>query len=374
MLYYSSKVLTRLRAKVKDLEGKFMKRKWMAMVLSMTMVVSLLAGCGTVGGKGEENTNNKNDTENLSDNQPASNGSESDESRVYKIGICQQLEHQALDAATEGFRAALEEKLGKDKVEFDYQNAQGEQANCATIATKFVNDKTDLIMANATTALQACAAATADIPIIGTSVTDFAAAGVVESNDVPGRNVTGTSDLAPIDKQIDLLTTLVPSAKKVGILFCSAEANSVFQAEQAEKALKEKGISYERYTVADSNDVQQVTSNAVAGCDAIYIPTDNTLADNMEGVKNVTVPANIPVICGEENMCAAGGLATLSISYYNIGYNAGIMAYEILVNGKKPAEMPVQYADEMTVKYNSEVAEALKIDMPSDMVAIEKEG
>ena len=156
-----------------------MKRKWMAMVLSMTMVVSLLAGCGTVGGKSEENTNNKSDTENLSDNQPASNGSDSDESKVYKIGICQQLEHQALDAATEGFRAALEEKLGKDKVEFDYQNAQGEQANCATIATKFVNDKTDLIMANATTALQACAAATADIPIIGTSVTDFAAAGVV---------------------------------------------------------------------------------------------------------------------------------------------------------------------------------------------------
>lgn len=352
-----------------------MKRKLMALVLSMAMAASMLAGCGTVGGESAKNTEDKNtaaektETEEESDSQ----GTESEDGKVYKIGICQQLEHQALDAATEGFQAALVEKLGEDNVEFDYQNAQGEQPNCATIATKFVNDDVDLIMANATTALQACAAATADIPVVGTSVTDFVSAGVVESNEAPGRNVTGTSDLAPIDQQIDLLATLVPEAKKVGIVYCSAEANSVFQAEQAEKALDAKGITYERYTVADSNDIQQVVTRAASECDAIYIPTDNTLADNMEGVKNVTVPAGIPVICGEENMCSVGGLATLSISYYNLGYNAGLMAYEILVDGKNPAEMPIQYADEVTIKYNADVAVELNMEMPDDMVAIEKE-
>lgn len=346
-----------------------MKRKLMALALSMTMAVSMLAGCGTVGGK---STDSSNDTGKGTEKEE-STSQEDNGDKVYKIGICQQLEHQALDAATEGFRAALVEKLGKDKVEFDYQNAQGEQPNCATIATKFVNDKVDLIMANATTALQACAAATADIPVVGTSVTDFVSAGVVESNDAPGRNVTGTSDLAPIENQIDLLEELVPEAKTVGIIYCSAEANSVFQAEKAQKALEGKEIAYKVYTVADSNDIQQVVTGAVAECNAIYIPTDNTLANNMEGVKNVTVPAGIPVICGEENMCSVGGLATLSISYYNIGYNAGLMAYEILVNGKNPSEMPIQYADEVTKKYNADIAASLEMEMPDDMVAIEKE-
>ncbi|MCI8483781.1 MAG: ABC transporter substrate-binding protein [Lachnospiraceae bacterium] len=351
-----------------------MKKKLAAIVLTMAMAASFAAGCGTVGGEKEDKK-----TEQGSDKLEESEGetkkeetSENDGDKVYKIGICQQLEHQALDAATEGFKAALEEKLG-DKVEFDYQNGQGEQTNCATIATKFVNDNVDLIMANATTALQACSAATSEIPVIGTSVTDFVEAGVAESNDAPGRNVTGTSDLAPIDQQIELLTTLVPDAGTVGILYCSAEANSVFQAEKAEEALDAKEISHERYIVADSNDIQSVVTNAVGECDVIYIPTDNTIADNMEGVKNITTPAKIPVICGEENMCAGGGLATLSISYYNIGYNAGLMAYEILTDGKNPAEMPIQYADEVTEKYNPEIAEALGIEMPSDMVAIGSE-
>lgn len=365
-----------------------MKRKIMALVLSMAMAVSVLAGCGTVGGdsakKSEsqetEDSTEKEDSTDKEDPGAAADseeedaaGTENTDGKVYKIGICQQLEHQALDAATEGFKAALVEKLGEGNVEFDYQNAQGEQPNCATIATKFVNDNVDLIMANATTALQACAAATADIPVVGTSVTDFVEAGVVDSNDAPGRNVTGTSDLAPIDQQIELLVKLVPDADKVGIMYCSAEANSVFQAEKAEEALDAKGISHERYTVADSNDIQQVITKAVGECDVIYIPTDNTIANNIEGVKNVAVPAGIPVICGEENMCAGGGLATLSISYYNIGYNAGIMAYEILTEGKKPAEMPIQYADEVVEKYNAEVAEALKLEMPSDMAVIGEE-
>ncbi len=367
-----------------------MKRKILAFVLSMAMAATVLGGCGTLGGnsskpseeskaagdtKGDSGTGQEDNGDTREDGAGTeeNNADGGTDGKTYKIGICQQLEHQALDAATEGFKDALVEKLGEGNVKFDYQNAQGEQANCATIATKFVNGNVDLIMANATTALQACAAATADIPIVGTSVTDFVEAGVVDSNDKPGRNVTGTSDLAPIDQQIDLLTELVPDAKKVGILYCSAEANSVFQAEKAEEALDKKGLSYERFTVSDSNDIQQVVTNAVAASDVLYIPTDNTIANNMEGVKNVTGPAGIPIICGEENMCAGGGLATLSISYYNIGYNAGVMAYEILTEGKNPGEMPIQYADEVTKKYNAEVAEALKMEMPAEMEAIGKE-
>lgn len=337
-----------------------MKKRVISFILAVS-VMAMTAGCGLVGGP---------DAAKNKEVQAVSEGKEKD---VYKIGICQQLEHQALDSATEGFQDALVEKLGKEKVEFDYQNAQGEQTNCASIATKFVNSDVDLIMANATTSLQACAAATADIPIVGTSVTDYVVAGVVESNEAPGRNVTGTSDLAPVDKQIELMLELVPDAKKAGILYCSSEANSVYQAEMAEEMLEAKNIEVECYTVADSNDIQQVVTKMSDSCDVIYIPTDNTIANNMEGVKNITVPAGIPVICGEENMCAVGGLATLSISYYNIGYNAGLMAYEILINGKNPADMPIQYADEVTVKYNADVAAALGMKMPEDMIAIERE-
>lgn len=337
-----------------------MKKRIISFILAVS-VTAMTAGCGLVGGP--EAAKDK-------EVQAVSEGKEKD---VYKIGICQQLEHQALDSATEGFQDALVEKLGKEKVEFDYQNAQGEQTNCASIATKFVNSDVDLIMANATTSLQACAAATADIPIVGTSVTDYVVAGVVESNDAPGRNVTGTSDLAPVDKQIELMLELVPDAKKAGILYCSSEANSVYQAEMAEEMLEAKNVEVESFTVADSNDIQQVVTKMSDSCDVIYIPTDNTIANNMEGVKNITVPAGIPVICGEENMCAVGGLATLSISYYNIGYNAGLMAYEILINGKNPADMPIQYADEVTVKYNADVAAALGMKMPEDMIAIERE-
>lgn len=339
-----------------------MKKKGIiSLVLAAALAVT--AGCGTVGGK-QTSSGKKEEVK---------TSAEKKEKDVYKIGICQQLEHQALDSATEGFKAALTEKLGEDKVEFDYQNAQGEQTNCASIATKFVNSDVDLIMANATIALQACAAATADIPIVGTSVTDYVAAGVADSSDAPGRNVTGTSDLAPIEKQIELLLELVPNPKKAGILYCSAEANSVFQADMAEEALKAQNVPVERYTVADSNDIQQVVTKMADTCDVIYIPTDNTIANNMEGVKNITVPAGIPVICGEENMCAVGGLATLSISYYNLGYNTGLMAYEILINGKQPAEMPIEYADEVTIKYNADVAAELGMKMPEDMTVIEKE-
>ena len=290
-------------------------------------------------------------------------------SAKYNVGVCQLVQHPALDAATEGFKAALKDKLGDD-VYIDEQVASGELNQCTPIVTTFVSNQYDLIMANATAALQAASAATADIPVIGTSVTDFVSAGVVNSNEAPGRNVTGTSDLAPIDQQIALLMQLAPEAKNVGILYCSAEPNSIFQADMAEGMLKENGLTVSRYTVADSNDIQQVVTKVAEENDVIYIPTDNTLANNMEIVKNVTVPAKKPVIVGEENMCGVGALATLSISYYSLGYNAGLMAYEILVNGANPAEMAIQYADEVTLKYNAEIADALGMTMPEDMVAI----
>lgn len=330
-----------------------MKKRMTALLLAMSLAAVSLAGCGSTG-KDSGDSKKKADDD------------------VYHVGVIQLVEHEALDAATEGFQDALKEKLG-DKVVFDVQNAQGEETNCATICTKFVNDDVDLIMANATQALTSAATATPDIPIVGTSVTDFVTTGTVKSNDKPGTNVTGTSDLAPIDQQIALLKRLVPDAKTVGILYCSSEANSVYQAEEAQKELEKEGIKVEIYTVADSNDIQQVVTKAADNSDAIYIPTDNTIASNMEIVKNVTVPEKVPVIAGEENMCAVGGLATLSISYYNIGYNAGLMAYDILVNGKDPAEMPIQYADEITLKYNAEIASELGIQIPDDMVAIEKE-
>lgn len=335
-------------------------KKMMALLLTMSLAAATLAGCGTSGKENDSKETKTSSTERDSKDD------------VYQIGIIQLVEHQALDAATEGFQDALKEKLG-DRVKFDLQNAQGEETNCATISTKFVNDGVDLIMANATQAVISSATATADIPIVGTSVTDYVTTGTVASNDAPGANVTGTSDLAPIDQQVELLQKLVPDAKNVGIIYCSSEANSVYQAEEAQKYLEKAGMTVKTYTVADSNDIQQVVTKAADESDAIYIPTDNTLASNMEIVKNITVPAKIPVIAGEENMCAVGGLATLSISYYSIGYNAGLMAYDILENGKDPAEMPIQYADGVTLKYNAEIASDLGIEIPDDMVAIENE-
>ena len=289
---------------------------------------------------------------------------------TYTVGIIQQLEHPALDAATQGFQDKLTELLG-DSVTFDYQNAQGEQTNCTTIATKFVSNEVDLIMANATTALQSAAAATGDIPIVGTSVTDYVTAGVVDSNEAPGKNVTGASDLAPIDQQIAMLLELVPDVTKVGIVYCSAEPNSIYQSQLAQAELDKAGVAWAEYTAADSNEVQSVVTKAVSECDVLYVPTDNTMANNTEIIKNVAVPAGIPVIAGEEGICSGCGIATLSISYYDLGVKAAEMAYEILVNGANPAEMPIEYvSDGITEKYNPEIVEALGMTVPEGMVAI----
>lgn len=324
-------------------------KKWMKLTATMMAAAMALTACG--GGEAAE-------------------GEASAD--AYTIGIVQQMEHPALDAATQGFQEKLTELLGEDKVVFDYQNAQGEQTNCTTIATKFVSNDVDLIMANATTALQSAAAATADIPIIGTSVTDYETAGVVESAEAPGKNVTGVSDLAPIDQQIALLQQLVPDAKKVGIVYCSAEPNSQFQSKLAQAELDKANLAWAEYTAADSNEVQSVVTKAAGECDVLYIPTDNVMANNTEIIKNIAVPAGIPVIAGEENLCKGCGVATLSISYYDLGAKAAEMAYEILVNGANPAEMPIGYVSEGVVaKYNPEIVEALQMTVPEDLVPIE---
>lgn len=292
----------------------------------------------------------------------------STEGQVFRVGIIQQMEHGSLDQATQGFEDKLTELLGEN-VEFDYQNAQGEQANCTTIATKFVSDGCDLIMANATTALQTAAAATSDIPIVGTSVTDYVTAGVVNSNEAPGTNVTGVSDLASIEKQIDVLLQFCDKdSAKVAVVYCSAEPNSAYQVELAKSYLEAQGVSYQIYTAADSNEIQSVVTKAVADCNAMYIPTDNTFANNMEIVKNITVPARVPTVAGAEAMCEVGALATLSISYYDLGVKAAEMAYDILVNGADPAEMPIEYlTDGLVPKYNADIAEALGVTIPEGM-------
>lgn len=291
--------------------------------------------------------------------------------KTYTIGICQQLEHPALDAASEGFEAALTELLGEENVTFDLQNAQGEQANCATISNSFVSGNYDLILANATTALQCAAAATSTIPILGTSITDYATAlDISDWTGATGTNISGTSDLAPIDQQEDMLLELFPDTEKVGILYCSAEPNSAYQAKIFGECLTEDGISFTEYTAADSNDIASVVQSAVSEVDVIYIPTDNTMAGNTETISNIALPAGIPIIAGEEGICSGCGVATLSISYYDIGYKAGEMAYDILVNGADISSMEIAYAPNVTKEYNSAICEQLNITPPEDYVAI----
>ena len=293
--------------------------------------------------------------------------------KVFNIGICQLMEHPALDKATEGFKDALTAKLGEDHVKFDYQPAQGEQTNCTTIVNNFVSANVDLILANATAPLTAAASATDKIPVIGTSITDYPSAlGITEGwTGKSGKNITGTTDLAPIDQQEKLLKEMFPDVKKVGILYCSAETNSKFQANLFEEALKADGIEYKEFTAADSNEIANTTQAATGECDVLYIPTDNTFADHTETVKNIVMPAKIPVIAGEENICKGCGVATLSISYYDIGSIAGDMAYEILVNGKNPGDMEIQSAPKFTKKYNKEMCDALSVTPPEGYEVIE---
>ncbi len=282
----------------------------------------------------------------------------------YTVGICQLVKHDALDAATQGFKEALVEKLGEDKVVFDEQNASNDSAMCSTIVNSFVSKKVDLILANATPALQAAYNATQTIPILGTSVTEYGVAlGLKDFSGTVGGNVSGTSDLAPLDKQADMICELFPDAKKVGLLFCSAEPNSEYQVKVIEDNLKKKNITCTRYSFSDSNDIASVTTTAASSSDVIYVPTDNTAASCASTIGNIVRSAKVPVIAGEKGLCEGCGVATLSISYRDLGYKTGEMAAKILTGEAKISDMPIEYADAAKL-YNPEICEELGITPP----------
>ena len=289
----------------------------------------------------------------------------------YTVGICQLVQHPALDAATQGFKDALTEELG-DTVTFDEQNASGDSVNCSTIVNGFVASGVDLIMANATPALQAAVSATAEIPVLGTSVTDYASAlELTDFNGVIGTNVSGTSDCAPLDKQAEVITELFPDAKEIGLVFCSAEANSRYQIDTIKGYLTDMGYNCTEFAFTDTNDVASVTQSACDKSDVIYIPTDNTAASNTEAISNIVLPAGKPVICGEEGICKGCGIATLSIDYYDLGVTTGKMAAKILKGEASVSEMAIEYPAETGKKYNPSLCETLGITVPSDYVAIE---
>ena len=331
-------------------------KKFLAMALALVMLLGL-AACG-------------------SKTEPAAEGSAAEavtpSDDAFVVGICQLVQHEALDAATQGFKDALIEAFGEDGVVFDEQNAAGDPATCSTICDGFVTEGVDLILANATPALQAAATATDTIPVLGTSITEYGVALDLDNfNGVVGTNVSGTSDLAPLDEQAKMVTELCPDAKTVGILYCASEANSVYQAEVVKSELEAAGLTVNVYTFSDSNDVAAVTGTACDECDALYIPTDNTAASCTEAINNVAQPAGVPIVCGEEGLCKGCGIATLSISYYELGVATGEMAAKILKGEANVAEMEIGYDPNPVKKYNPELVEALGVTVPDDYVAIE---
>jgi putative ABC transport system substrate-binding protein len=348
------------------------KRNQVLSVLCAASMALALTACGSTGSDSSASGSDSSDsTTNVASTQDAAEPAASD-GTVYNVGICQLVEHPALDLATQGFQDALTELLG-DQVVFDLQNGQGDAPTCSTITNTFVANNYDLILANATAALQAAVASTGDIPILGTSITDYATALEIDDwTGVTGTNVSGTSDLAPLDQQAECLNELFPDATNVGILYCSAEPNSKYQSDVITGYLEGYGYTVTVYTFADSNDVASVAQSAADNSDVIYIPTDNTAASCTEAIANVVIPAGVPVFAGEEGICSGCGVATLSISYYDIGYAAGQMAYEILVNGADPASMEIQYAPQVVKEYNATNVETLGITIPDDYVAIEE--
>lgn len=321
-----------------------MLKKVLAIVLAAVLICGVCAGCGTT-----------------------------DDDGKYTIGIVQLTEHVALDAATEGFKQAVVDELGEENVAFDFQSAQNDSNTCATIANQFVSNNVDLIMANATPALQAAAAATGDIPILGTSVTEYGVAlDIKDFNGTVGGNISGTSDLAPLDQQAAMVTEWFPEAKKVGLIYCSAEANSKYQVDVVKAELEKAGITATLYPFADSNDIASVCTTAAENSDVIYVPTDNTVADNTGIIDNICQEAKVPVIAGEEGICLGCGVATLSISYYDLGYTTGKMAAKILSGEANISEMPVEYTT-TTKKYNSAICDALELTPVEGYVTIEAE-
>ena len=293
------------------------------------------------------------------------------DSNVYNIGIIQLATHDALDAATQGFMDALIAELGEENVKFDLQNAAGDSNTCSTIVNSFVSNEVDLIMANATPALQAAAAATKDIPILGTSVTEYGVALDLKGyNGTVGGNISGTSDLAPLEKQAEMLHEWFPDAKKVGLLYCSAEPNSQYQVDTIKVLLENMGYTCTMYSFADTNDLAAVTTTAAANSDVIYVPTDNTVATGSAIISPICLAAKVPVIAGEEGICSGCGVATLSISYYDLGYKTGEMAAKILKGEADISTMPVDYAETSTPKYNADICQQLGLTPPEGYTPI----
>ena len=323
-----------------------MKKKLLAALLAGVMAVGLTA-CGG----------------NTSTDAPAADGEANGESAAgsYTVGVCQLVQHAALDAATQGFQDKLTELIEADggTVTFDVKNASGESANCASIINGFVSSGVD---------------GTTDIPILGTAVTDYGTAlGIDDWTGTTGTNISGTADLAPLDQQAAMLNELFPDAKTVGLLYCSAEPNSKYQIDTIKPMLEEKGYTCEEFAFADSNDVASVTTSACAASDVIYIPTDNTAASCTEAIRNVVVPAKTPVVAGEQGICSGCGVATLSIDYHQLGEVTGEMAYDILVKGADPTTMEIKYAPDTTKMYNADICQELGITPPDGYTAIETE-
>lgn len=335
------------------------KRRLLAALLAGAMAFSLTA-CGSSNGDTSDST---------TDSATASGDS-------YTVGVCQLMQHVALDAATQGFQDKLTELVEADgkTVEFDLQNASGDSATCTTIVNGFVSSGVDLIMGNGTAALQAAQSGTADIPILGTSITDYATAlDMSDWTGTTGTNISGTTDLAPLDGQAEMLKELFPDAKNVGLLYCSAEPNSAYQINTIKPMLEEMGYTCTEYAFTDSNDVASIATSACASSDVIYIPTDNTAATCTETIRNVVVPAGVPVIAGEQGICSGCGVATLSIDYYELGEMTGQMAYDILVGGQNPGEMEIQPAPTFTKMYNESICQELGITVPEGYEAIAAE-
>lgn len=315
-------------------------KKTLALACSAMLAVGVLAGCGN-----DKGANAK-----------------------YKVGIIQLVEHPALDAANKGFVDGLASKGFKDNVEIDQQNAQADQSNLNSISQRFVSDKKDLILAIATPAAQSVANATHDIPIVGTAITDYQASKLVQSNEKPGGNVTGTSDLNPVEKQVDLILRILPNAKKIGVIYSSSEVNSQIQIEKMKAYAATKGVTVEEATVSNVNDIQQAASNLTAqGVDAIYVPTDNVIASAMSNLLSITDPAKVPVFPAEENMLKAGGIATYSVDYYQLGFQSGVMAAKILSGEAKPADMAIETQSNLKLLINEDTVKKLGITIPADL-------
>ena len=335
------------------------------MVLTMTACAGNTAETTSAAAKSQET---EADTASKAEETTGAEASESEtaakaEGTTYKIGVLQLVQHTALDAANDGFIAALDD--AGIAYEVDQQNASGDQSACQTVASKFANEKKDLILAIATPAAQAMVGAVEDTPVLITAVTDPAESGLVDTNEKPGANVTGTSDLTPVKEQIDLLKQLVPEAKTVGVLYCSAESNSKIQADMAKEAIAAAGMESKEYTVSSSNEIQTVVQSMVGAVDAVYAPTDNVIAAGMATVGMVAGDNNLPVICGEAGMVQNGGLATYGIDYYQLGYMTGQQAVKILTEGASPADMPIEYlpAEKCELTVNEETAQTLGIDV-----------